>query len=68
MRYHESTPPETSLLMESKITEIKQEPKFGLDRVTVELTLKQPMPDDSSKLLASCTGLFVKRGALRSLS
>lgn len=54
--------------MESKVVDIKEEPPLGTDRVTVELTLKQPLPDDQTRLLATCRGVFVKRGALRSLS
>lgn len=67
MDYHEPTPPDVELRLESRVVSIQDHRSTGSDKVTVELSLWQPQPDDRRRLLASGRGIFAKKGALRAL-
>lgn len=64
--YHEPTPPDVDLSLESKVVAIQDQKRTGSDKVTVELQLYQES-EEGKRLLASGRGIFTKKGALRSM-
>jgi len=67
VQYHDVTPPETPLKLESKVVSIVENERTGNHKVTVDLSLAALLPDDVKKVLVSGRGVFIKRGASRSL-
>lgn len=65
--FHEPTPPEESLTVRSQIVRIKESSEIGTkSSVQVDMSLYHNM-GGHEKLVATCTGIFKKLGALRAL-
>ena len=67
MQYHETTPPDTTLQLVSRVVSLEQNGRTGKHKVTVDISLTHQEPDDVKKILVSGRGVFTKRGASRSL-
>lgn len=67
MQYHEPTPPEADLLIESKVVSVEAQKQTGADKVTVDLAMYQLQEQDRRRVLVTGRGVFMKKGALRAM-